>query len=166
MMVVAIITLLLGLLLILSGRRIRSRRGLTNAATLDLDGRNLYSARYHLAGRPDRVIKGNIPEEWKSSLRVYDSHRAQLAVYFILIEEEIGVRPTHGFIGTGDGRREKVENSDQIRAWVLGIADEIRAARRRVRQTITVNPPPAKCHKCGMRAHCGQRTDSYSGAKA
>jgi hypothetical protein len=36
------------------------------ACTTDLDRRHLDSARYGLAGRPDRIIKGGIPEEWKS----------------------------------------------------------------------------------------------------
>jgi CRISPR-associated exonuclease Cas4 len=109
-----------------------------------------------LAGRPDRIIEGGIPEEWKSSLRVYKSHIAQLAVYFILIEEETGIRPPHGFIVTGDGRREQVENTPELRAWVLGIADHIRAARRELDQEIPVRQPAAKCRACGMREGCGQ----------
>ncbi|QDV39235.1 hypothetical protein [Tautonia plasticadhaerens] len=68
--------LVLGLLLILIGRGVRERRGLGQGRTLDLDSRNLYSARLGLAGRPGRIIEGGIPEEWKSARRVYDSHRA------------------------------------------------------------------------------------------
>jgi CRISPR-associated exonuclease Cas4 len=117
----------------------------------------LNSRRYGLAGRPDRIIEGNIPEEWKSSLRVHDSHRAQMGVYFILLEEETGVRPPHGFIVTGDGTRHMIENTDELRTWVLGVADRIRAARANVEQAIPVNPPPAKCRTCGQRENCGQR---------
>ena len=149
--------LVLGLLLILSGRGVRERRGLGQGRTLDLDTRTLYSARLGLAGRPDRIIEGGIPEEWKSARRVYDSHRAQMGVYFLLIEEATGIRPPHGFIVTGDGERVKIENTEKLRARVLDVADQIRTARRQVAEPIRVNPRPAQCRSCGMREHCGQR---------
>jgi CRISPR-associated exonuclease Cas4 len=154
--ILAVLALIIGLALVLRGRGMRSRRGLGQGRTLDLDSRNLYSRRHGLAGRPDRIIEGGIPEEWKSARRVYDSHRAQMGVYFILLEEETGVRPPHGFIVTGDGTRHRVENSPELRAWVLGVADQIRAARRQVAEIIQVNPPPAKCRSCGQRGNCGQ----------
>jgi CRISPR-associated exonuclease Cas4 len=153
---IAVAALVVGLLLILSGRGIRQRRGLGEGRTLDLDSRNLYSRRYGLAGRPDRIIEGGIPEEWKSARRVYDSHRAQMGVYFILLEETTGVRPPHGFIVLGSGERVKVENTDQLRAWVLNVADQIRAARRQVAEIIPVSQPPAKCRGCGVRESTGQ----------
>jgi CRISPR-associated exonuclease Cas4 len=117
-----ILLLAIGLALVLRGRGMRSRRGLSGGRTIDLDGQNLYSARYGLAGRPDRVFDVNgmpIPEEWKSAHRVHDSHRAQMAVYFILLEEATGLRPPYGVIVTGDGRREIVRNTDGLRAWAL-----------------------------------------------
>ncbi len=160
MAVAAVIFLIIGLLLILSGKGMRNRRGLTDARTLDLDGRTLYSRRIGLAGRPDRIIEENgvpIPEEWKSARRVYDSHRAQMAVYFILIEEATGVRPPHGFIVTGDGQRHRIENTPELRARVIEVADQIRAARRQLAKTIHVIQSPAKCRACGMREYCGQR---------
>src|SRR4051812_17800684 len=97
------VLLAIGILLMLAGRRMRNNRGLGQGRTLALDNRTLYSRRLGLAGRPDRIIEGNIPEEWKSSKRVYDSHKAQMGVYFILIEDKTGVRPPHGYIVTGDG---------------------------------------------------------------
>jgi CRISPR-associated exonuclease Cas4 len=156
-----ILLLAIGLAMVLRGRGMRSRRGLSEGRTIDLDSRNLYSARHGLAGRPDRVFDDGgvpIPEEWKSARRVHDSHRAQMAVYFILIEEETGLRPPYGVIVTGDGRREIVRNTDELRAWVLKIADQIRASRRQVAEIIQVHPPAAKCRGCGMRKNCGQAT--------
>ena len=150
--------LVIGFLLILAGRAGRERRGLADAPTVALDDRTLYSARLGLAGRPDRIVEGNIPEEWKSGNRVYDSHRAQLGCYFLLIEEETGVRPTHGYISLGNGKRERVENTPELRAWVLGIAEQIRAARRNLGREIPVRQPAAKCRACGMRDGCGQRS--------
>jgi CRISPR-associated exonuclease Cas4 len=155
MALIAIAALAIGLLLILAGKSARQSRGLTDAPTLDLDDRVLYSARYGLAGRPDRIVEGNIPEEWKSSLRVYDSHRAQLAVYFLLIEDETGVRPTHGWIVTGDHKRHKIENTPELRERVLGVAEQLRAARRELGREIPVRQPAAKCRACGMRDGCG-----------
>lgn len=102
----ALATLIAGVLLILLGRKTRAARGLSQGRTTSLDNRTLYSVLYGLVGRPDRIIEGNIPEEWKSSKRVHDSHRAQLGAYFILIEEETGKRPTHGFISLKRGERD------------------------------------------------------------
>jgi CRISPR-associated exonuclease Cas4 len=156
----AIAALALGLLLLLGGRRIRSHRGLGAGRTLELDDRNLFSARLGLVGRPDRLVRDGqftIPEEWKSLLRVHDSHRVQVGVYLILIEEETGIRPPHGFVVTCDGRREMVENTPALRAWVLGMADQIRAARGQLDRQIPVTQPPGKCRGCGMRESCGQR---------
>ena len=150
----------IGLAMVLRGRGVRSRRGLSHGRTLDLDGRNLYSARYGLAGRPDRVFDDGgmpIPEEWKSARRVHDSHRAQMGVYFILLEEETGIRPLYGVIVTGDGKREVVRNTDELRARVLAIADQIRAARKQMAEIIQVRQPPAKCRGCAVRDSCGQR---------
>jgi len=152
--ILAVLALIIGLALVLRGRGIRSRRGLGQGRTLDLDSRNLYSRHHGLAGRPDRIIEGGIPEEWKSARRVYDSHRAQMGAYFILIEEETGVRPPHGFIVTGDGTRHRIDNTDELRARVLDVADQTRAARRQVAELSQVNPPPAKCRSCGRRANC------------
>lgn len=154
---IALAVLSIGALLLRAGHDIRRSRGLGQGRTLELDDRTLYSARYGLAGRPDRIVEGNIPEEWKSSRRVYDSHRAQIGVYFLLIEEETGVAPPHGFISLKGGERVKVENTPELRAWVLDVADQIRAARKQVEKMIQVSQPPAKCRGCGVREACGQR---------
>jgi CRISPR-associated exonuclease Cas4 len=98
----------------------------------------------------------SVADLWKSSRQVWPSHRAQLGVYFLLIEEELRIRPTHGFIVLGDGTRERVENTDKLRAWVLELAGQIRAARAEVMRQIPVDPRPGQCRKCGMREHCGQ----------
>jgi hypothetical protein len=94
MALIALAPLAVGFLLILAGKAARSHRGLGQGWTTSLDNRTLYSLRFGLSGRPDRIIDVVIPEEWKSGNRVYDSHRARLWCNFILIEEETGVRPT------------------------------------------------------------------------
>src|SRR3954452_10638518 len=117
--------------MVLRGRVVRSSRGLSGGRTIDLDGRNLYSARYGLAGRPDRIFDDGgmpIPKEWKSGRRVYDSHRAQVGAYFMLLDEKTGVRPLYAVIVADDGRPEVVRNTDELRTWVLKVAVQIRAA--------------------------------------
>lgn len=155
---IAVAALVAGVLLLRGGKAVRRSRGLAQGRTTALDNRPLRSARYGLVGRPDRIIDGEIPEEWKSSKRVYDSHRAQLGIYFILIEEETGVRPKHGFVSLKSGERERVENTPELRDWVLGVAEQIRAARRELEQEIPVRQPAGKCRSCGVREWCGQRS--------
>ena len=83
-------------------------------------------------------------------------HRAQLGVYFLLIEDQLGVRPTHGFIVCGDGTRHRVENDDELRAWVLELAGQIRAARASGRRAdpgqSQARPVPPLRHAGALRA--------------
>lgn len=159
---------LIGLALILAGVGVlilvvagqgRTKRGLGEGKTLALDDVTLFSERYGLVGRPDRIVRDGellIPEEWKSSKRVSERHRLQLGAYFILIEEEYGVRPPHGMVVLGDGSRVEVKNTERLRSTVLEVAEKIRAARRVIRDEIPVRQPPAKCRSCGQRRNCGQ----------
>jgi CRISPR-associated exonuclease Cas4 len=121
--------------------------------------RMLGLGRYGLTGRMDRLIQEGgmvTPEEWKSSRQFRPWHRAQMGVYFLLIEDQLKVTPTHGFVVCGDGTPHGVENSEELRAWVLELAGQIRAARANLSQPIPVNPKPGQCRPCGMRSHCGQ----------
>jgi CRISPR-associated exonuclease Cas4 len=155
----AFLALLLGLWLMLVGRGMRRRRGLGVGKTVSLDRVTLTSRRLGLTGRPDRLIKADgsiIVEEWKSARTLRPWHRAQMGVYFLLVEEELRIRPSHGFVVLGDGTRHRIENTAELLAWVLDLAGQIRAARAVVTQPIPVNPVPGQCRPCGMRGHCGQ----------
>jgi len=79
-----------------------------------------------------------------------------MGCYFLLIEEELRIRPTHGFIVLGDGTRHRVENTAELRASVLDIADQIRAAWAKLSEPIAVNLRPGQCRKCGMLEHWRQ----------
>ena len=72
------------------------------------------------------------------------------------LEDRLGVTPPRGFLVTGDGTRHRIENTAELRAWVLELAGEIRAARKTVAMPIPVAPRPGQCRPCGMREHCGQ----------
>jgi hypothetical protein len=154
----AAILLTVGLLLLSGGKRRRAEKGLTDARTLDLDGVTLYSKRLGLSVRSDRVIDEGgvpVPEEWKSARRVYDDRRAQMGVYFLLIEEQVGIRPPHGYISLGTGERVKVENTDELGAGHRR-PDPGGAARTGPRGR--GQQPPGMCPACGMREVCGRRS--------
>jgi hypothetical protein len=89
----AVLALLAGLLLMLVGRTMRLLRGLSGGKTVSPDRVTLTSHRLGLTGRPDRLIKAdgaiNI-EEWKSAVALRPWHRAQMGVYFLLVEEQLG----------------------------------------------------------------------------
>ena len=151
--------LVCGLLLILVGQWLRKSQGLSAGQTVSLDQMTLISRRYGLAGRPDRLIKSSnviIPEEWKSSRTLQASHRAQMGVYLLLVEEHFGIEPPYGVVVCGDGSRHVIENTESLRAWVLSIAAEIRKSKTALSQPIIVQATPAKCRACGMREHCRQ----------
>lgn len=155
----AILGLLAGLWLLRAGRRLRRCQDLSQGKTLSLDRVTLRSRRLGLIGRPDRLIQEGgciIPEEWKSSPRLWPHHKAQMGVYLLLVEEEYGVPPPYGVIVTGDGSRHIIENSEGLRAWVLEMAASIRSARQRRAEMIPVRPRAGQCRACGMRGHCGQ----------
>ena len=76
----AALALLVGVALLLAGRRLRRWLGLGEGRTVALDNVTLTSRRYGLTGRMDRLIRvGNMvtPEEWKSSRSVWPNHKAQ-----------------------------------------------------------------------------------------
>lgn len=152
-------TLLVGVLLIFLARKMRRARGLAFGRTLALDDVTLYSSRYRLAGRPDRIVrvgKTVVPEEWKSAKRLWPGHIAQMGVYFLLIEERYGVRPPCGYVVLGTGRRHRIENDAKLRDWVLDLAGQIRAARTRLHEPIGARPRPSQCRACGQRINCHQ----------
>src|SRR4051794_41420074 len=134
MLSLALVVLLVGALLVWWAVRSREGRGLGSGETVALDDLVLYSERLMLVGRPDRIERQGdnlIPEEWKpSARRVYPGHRLQLGAYFLLIEDNYGVRPPHGYVVIRDGERVKLENTEALRAEVLAIVEKIREHRR------------------------------------
>jgi CRISPR-associated exonuclease Cas4 len=136
----------------------RLRRGLGSGKTVSLDRVTLTSRRPGLTGRPGRLIRAGssvIPEEWKSSHKLLLWHRAQMGVYFLLDEERFGVRPPYGNVVLGDGTPYRVEYDEKLPAWVLDLAEPIRAARSGVAEPILVSPKPGQCRPCGQKGHRG-----------
>jgi CRISPR-associated exonuclease Cas4 len=156
---VAVLGLLFGLVLVLAGRGMRRYRGLGSGKTVSLDRVTLTSRRLGLTGRPDRLIRQAgtiIVEEWKESARLRPGHRAQMGVYFALVEDQLNLRPSHSFIVCGDGTRHRIDNTAELRTWVVGMAGQIQAAREAVTEPIAVNPSPDQCRACGQVGNCSQ----------
>ena len=112
--VAAVLALLLGLVADACRSGHAAATGFGRGKTVSLDRMTLTSVRLGLTGRPDRLIKADgtiIVEEWKSARMLRPWHRAQMGVYFVLVEEELRIRPSHGFIVLGDGTRHRIENS-------------------------------------------------------
>ena len=125
-----------------------------------MDNLTLRSERYGLVGRPDRIVRRGkqiIVEDKKSGRRVFDSHRLQMGVYLLLIEEHFGVRPPYAVIVLEDGRRVKIANSKELRNAVLVITGRIREGRKKLGVPQPAKGSPAKCRACGQRKHCTQR---------
>ncbi|RUL89462.1 Dna2/Cas4 domain-containing protein [Tautonia sociabilis] len=157
---IALCVLLAGVLLVIAAWRMREARGLASGQTLALDDVSLYSTRYRLAGRPDRIVrigKTVVPEEWKSAKRLWPGHIAQMGAYFLLIEERYGVRPPYGYVVLGTGERHRIENEAKLRAWVLDLAGQIREARMQLHRPLPVRPKPNLCRSCGQRGNCSLR---------
>jgi len=157
LLVVALVLALLGVLVVILAGRGRGKRGLGVGETVALDDVTLYSKQLQLVGRPDRIVRDGelvIPEEWKSSKRVRDSHKLQLGTYFLLIEDLYEVRPPHGFVVLGDGSRVRAENTEALRSDVLKIAAKIRELRRKIGDKVPMRQPGWKCRACGQRGNC------------
>jgi hypothetical protein len=65
----------------------------------------------------------------------------------LTVEEELRIRPSHGFIVCGDGTRHWIENTDGLRAWVLELAGQIQAAIANVTQpSRSIRTPGSAAH--------------------
>lgn len=122
------------------------------------DERVLRSKRLALVGRPDRILLLDdgtlIPVEKKSGRMVQDSHRAQLGVYLLLIEEETGHRPPYGVIILDDHVEHRIETTDEFLRWTNHLIDATRAVRLAPSEPHGATPFPAKCRRCSVNARC------------
>ncbi len=160
-MTMAVIVAALLLLLVIAFYLLRRGASEREVEVISRDQTSLRSERFGLAGRPDRMVRLKngmiIPKEKKSSKRFYDSHRIQVGAYLLLIEDAYGVRPSHGLVELGDGRIERIENTEKLQQWTLNTAEKIRAQRADPFKVMRVRSRPGQCRTCGVRDVCGQR---------
>jgi CRISPR-associated exonuclease Cas4 len=124
--------------------------------------RPLLSKTYGLVGRPDYLIETDdhiIPVEVKSarlpaSGQPYDSHVFQVAAYCLLVEESLGASVPYGVIRYRDGEV-RVDYSAELRAALLGLMGEMRAARDAA-DVHRSHDEPNRCARCSMRGVCDE----------
>jgi CRISPR/Cas system-associated exonuclease Cas4 (RecB family) len=125
----------------------------------DPDAETLVSRRYRVAGRPDYVTReahGLVPVEVKSRAlgdrgRPYGGERAQVLVYCLLAEEELGGPVSHGLLQYRD-RRVTVAFGDRERQEIVALLAQIEATREPHRS----HQQAGRCRSCGLRGQCSE----------
>ena len=118
----------------------------------------LYSARYHITGRPDYLVRKDqylIPIEVKSGRGPeypYKSHILQLAVYCLLVEEVYGRRPPYGIIRYADCIFE-VDYTNKLKRELLAVLKQMRSDMH-VDDVPRSHDQAARCARCGYRNEC------------
>lgn len=168
-----VILLLLGMALVLVcvARALQGRSGLPPGQVVYSDTgawqpneHSLFSARYHLSGKPDYLVREGtsiIPIEVKSGLAPpapRDGHVMQLAVYCLLVEDQLGHCPPYGLIHYAD-RTYKVAFTDDLRAEVLKLLEQMRHHAALPGGPQRDHLSPGRCRGCGQREACDERLD-------
>ena len=165
---IALLLLFMSLALYFSAHYQRQKSGLpqgeiiyTDAGEWQRNERPLYSDRFHLAGKPDYLVqhgKEIIPVEVKSTRlhgrQPYESHQMQLAAYCLLVEEVIGVRPSHGILKYADATF-RIDYTKEVRRKVLTTLAEMRHSVR-MKIIERSHEDAMRCRYCGFRTACDQ----------
>ena len=168
-LVFALFLLVAAVALFVLARRLRQRSGLPRGKVIYSDTgawrRNeqaLFSATYGVTGKPDYLVrdqKAIIPVEVKSSsapATPREGHILQLAVYCLLVEENLGQRPSHGLIQYAD-RTFTVDYTDELRENTLRTLGEMRLAAELPSGPHRSHHNPRHCASCGVRDACDER---------
>ena len=119
------------------------------------------SERLGLKGRVDRILiskKDNtvMPFELKSrEERIFPSDEVQLTAYAMMLEDYYKQKITKGFIDVGNNRQE-IEISEDRRAQVLKIIEEIRSIYEDNPQIPPMQSNFNKCRNCEFREECAK----------
>ena len=118
--------------------------------------RSIFSSKHHLIGKPDYLVRsgdGTLPVEVKSSQAPgsgpHDSHVLQLAAYCLLVEENSGLRPSHGLIKYNDDLYE-VDYTPCLERELLELMNTMRDDAISV-EVDRSHQEAARCLKCGLR---------------
>ena len=164
---IGITLLVLGLILIVWGRRAYHGTGLPAGQIISRDTAgwerppaSLVARRLGLVGRPDYLVqvgKTQVPVEVKplrSPRRPYESDVIQLMAYCLLVEETTGLPPPYGILVYAN-QHWRLPYTPEARQAVLARLAEMRAA------WTAANVPrshthPARCRACSVRDVCDQ----------
>jgi CRISPR-associated exonuclease Cas4 len=167
---IALLILIVGIVLLQRGRRLRATTGLpageivyTDTGAWEVVEQPLLSRRYGLVGKPDYLVRVRtgrhemlIPVEVKSGRqprRPAANHILQLATYCLLVEDVHKQQPAYGLIHYADATIQ-IAYTQELRRAVLDAAEAIRRARR-APQVARSHQEPGRCHGCGYRHGCG-----------
>jgi CRISPR-associated exonuclease Cas4 len=165
-LMIALPLLLLALLALWLGLRLRRRTGLpwARVVTQDMAGRALerplFARRYGLTGRPDYLIERRgvlIPVEVKPGRRAsrpYASDLMQLAAYCLLVEETSGHAPPYGLLRYAE-HTFRLDYTPVVRDELLDILDEMRVALDAPDCSRSHNDP-RRCAGCGFALQCDE----------
>jgi len=169
LLLIAILVIVLGIAVLGLGRRLQAEAGLPGGRVIYDDAgrwrpsnRPLYSPLYHLAGKPDYLVKRSrqtIPVEVKSSNAPADgprrSHLLQLAAYCALVEETTGRRPAVGIIKYAD----RMFEIDYTPALETALSDTLNAMRGDLARGLATRShhEPGRCAHCAYRHACDER---------
>ena len=167
--VVAFVLVLLGLFSLRRSQTLYQESGLPAGRLVYVDeiddawqinDRPLYSPTYRLTGKPDYLVEtvnGLVPVEIKSAKAPpvpYVGHLLQVAAYCLLVEEDTGRSPPHGWLKYADALFE-VDFSSELRRELLDTMAEMRQSyqAKRVRRS---HNQPNKCRACGFYEACDE----------
>ncbi len=171
MLLIGLLLLIAGVILFLVARKQREESGVPAGKIIYSDtgrwrrnDRPLFSNRYRLTGKPDYLVRQGreiIPVEVKSTRlrgrRPYASHVMQLAAYCLLVEDVLGVRPSHGILKYADTTL-RIEYDQALRGELLATLRAMRRASGR-RDIPRSHDDPHRCRFCGYRDACDQALD-------
>lgn len=121
-----------------------------------IQSRLLVSKQYNLVGKPDYILKHNvrkmfIPIELKSGNignddRPHEGDFLQLITYFILIEEELGVKPKYGKLIYNDYMF-IIKNRNRHKKTLLDVVYDMRVMLK-TGENSNIDPSFVKCRYC------------------
>jgi CRISPR-associated exonuclease Cas4 len=163
---VGLALVLVALLILVWGLRVRARTGLPWAPVSYSDTgwraleKPLLARRIGLVGKPDYLIElrgVTIPVELKpgrTAPRPYESDLMQLAAYCVLVEETRGAAPPYGLLRYAD-QTFRLDYTPRVRAELLALIDEMRDALTDA-DCDRSHDDIYRCRGCGFLAQCEQ----------
>lgn len=125
---------------------------------LEKESKLLEAEDYRIRGRPDYILEkdgGLVPVEVKTG-RVprgpFFSHILQIAAYCLLVEEEMGERPSHGLIRYGDTEFD-IEYDEDLKDLLLEKLEDMREGLK-TEDLHRNHDREGKCANCSRRDIC------------
>jgi CRISPR-associated exonuclease Cas4 len=121
----------------------------------------LFDAELGLVGKPDYLVESAgqlIPVEVKSirnSTAPYDAHIFQLAAYCLLVQLQLGKRPSYGILHYAN-RTYAIDYTPQLEQAVRDLLIEIHA-QGKLKELPRSHDSAARCSHCNYRSVCDQR---------